>query len=53
MLLNEVALGNEWSTKSGDGHLVAAPSGHDSIVARGTQEPGTNIIVLSECKYNY
>jgi hypothetical protein len=40
MFLNEVALGKEKSITQGDGSLKAAPSGFDSIVARGQQEPG-------------
>jgi len=39
MLLNEVALGKEHEITSDDSSLVAAPSGYDSIVARGHTEP--------------
>ena len=40
MFLNEVALGNEKHIRRDDSTLVKAPSGYDSIVARGRTEPG-------------
>ena len=40
MFLNEVALGNEFSLFRDDGSLKSAPSGYDSVVARGRTEPG-------------
>lgn len=40
MFLNEVALGNEHTITRDDSSLVKAPSGYDSVVARGTTEPG-------------
>eukprot|EP00800_Vazella_pourtalesii_P007918 TRINITY_DN2107_c0_g1_i1.p1 TRINITY_DN2107_c0_g1~~TRINITY_DN2107_c0_g1_i1.p1 ORF type:complete len:597 (+),score=136.95 TRINITY_DN2107_c0_g1_i1:61-1851(+) len=39
MFLNEVALGNEHTITRDDSSLVKAPSGYDSVVARGTTEP--------------
>ncbi|XP_078001160.1 protein mono-ADP-ribosyltransferase PARP3-like [Glandiceps talaboti] len=39
MFLNEVALGREHEIKQGNGSLTKAPSGYDSIIARGSQEP--------------
>ncbi|XP_055351197.1 protein mono-ADP-ribosyltransferase PARP3-like [Paramacrobiotus metropolitanus] len=39
MFLNEVALGNEWEITQDDSSLVSAPSGYDSVVARGQVEP--------------
>ena len=42
MFLSEVALGKEHDIKVGDGSLIRAPQGYDSIVARGRTEPGKN-----------
>ncbi|XP_069500129.1 protein mono-ADP-ribosyltransferase PARP3-like isoform X1 [Ambystoma mexicanum] len=39
MFLNEVALGKEHHITRDDGSLCAAPSGFDSVVARGRTEP--------------
>ncbi|OQV18386.1 Poly [ADP-ribose] polymerase 3 [Hypsibius exemplaris] len=39
MFLNEVALGQEHEIDRDDSSLVAAPSGYDSVVARGQVEP--------------
>eukprot|EP01126_Amoeba_proteus_P018010 TRINITY_DN1894_c0_g2_i5.p1 TRINITY_DN1894_c0_g2~~TRINITY_DN1894_c0_g2_i5.p1 ORF type:complete len:400 (-),score=89.99 TRINITY_DN1894_c0_g2_i5:75-1274(-) len=39
MFLNEVALGKEFHIKQDDPSLVKAPSGYDSIVAKGWNEP--------------
>lgn len=41
MLLNEVALGKEYTITQDDPSLTEAPAGYDSVVARGTLEPGT------------
>ena len=51
MFLNEVALGKEHSITRDDSSLVKAPSGHDSVVARGHTEPGQLILYTSY--YNY
>lgn len=40
MFLNEVALGKEYTITRDDTSLRKAPVGYDSVVARGTQEPG-------------
>lgn len=40
MFLNEVALGKEHTITRDDCSLRKAPDGYDSVVARGTQEPG-------------
>lgn len=40
MFLNEVALGKEHTITQDDSSLRKAPAGYDSVVARGTQEPG-------------
>lgn len=40
MFLNEVALGKEYTITKDDSSLKKAPNGYDSVVARGTQEPG-------------
>lgn len=40
MFLVEVALGNESSITTPDGSLKRAPPGYDSVVARGSKEPG-------------
>ena len=40
MFLNEVALGKEKHIKMDDYTLKSAPSGFDSIVAKGWTEPG-------------
>lgn len=40
MFLNEVALGKEYTITRDDSSLRKAPNGYDSVVARGTQEPG-------------
>lgn len=40
MFLNEVALGKEYTITRDDSNLRKAPNGYDSVVARGTQEPG-------------
>ncbi|XP_053492698.1 protein mono-ADP-ribosyltransferase PARP3 isoform X1 [Ictalurus furcatus] len=39
MFLNEVALGKEYTITRDDPSLRKAPNGHDSVVARGRQEP--------------
>ena len=39
MFLNEVALGKQKEIFQGDGSLVAAPPGYDSILAKGVTEP--------------
>ena len=43
MFLNEVALGKEKHIVKDDPSLMQAPSGYDSIVARGRTEPGRYI----------
>uniref|UniRef100_A0A671Q7G2 Poly [ADP-ribose] polymerase n=1 Tax=Sinocyclocheilus anshuiensis TaxID=1608454 RepID=A0A671Q7G2_9TELE len=40
MFLNEVALGKEYTITQDDSSLRKAPAGYDSVVARGSQEPG-------------
>lgn len=40
MFLNEVALGKEYTITTDDPSLRKAPNGYESVVARGTQEPG-------------
>lgn len=40
MFLNEVALGKEHTITSDDSSLKKPPPGFDSVVARGSQEPG-------------
>lgn len=40
MFLNEVALGKEYTITRDDPFLKEAPNGYNSVVARGTQEPG-------------
>lgn len=40
MFLNEVALGREKTITEDDCSLKKAPAGFDSVVARGTVEPG-------------
>lgn len=41
MFLSEVALGKEHTITKDDSSLRKAPAGYDSVVARGTVEPGT------------
>lgn len=41
MFLSEVALGKECTITKDNCSLKKAPAGHDSVVARGTVEPGT------------
>lgn len=41
MFLNEVALGKEKTITKDNSSLKKAPAGFDSVVARGTVEPGT------------
>lgn len=41
MFLNEVALGKEYTITQDKPSLTEAPAGHDSVVARGSVEPGT------------
>ncbi|TRY92956.1 hypothetical protein DNTS_014833 [Danionella cerebrum] len=45
MFLNEVALGKEYTITQDDCTLKKAPSGYDSVVARGNQEPGKKVVV--------
>ncbi len=40
MFLNEVALGKEYTITQDDCSLRKAPAGYDSVVARGSEEPG-------------
>lgn len=40
MFLSEVALGKEYTITKDDYSLKKAPSGYDSVVARGENEPG-------------
>lgn len=40
MFLNEVALGKEYTITQDDCSLRKAPAGYDSVIARGSQEPG-------------
>lgn len=40
MFLNEVALGKEFSLYRDNSSLTSAPSGYESVVARGRTEPG-------------
>ena len=40
MFLNEVVLGKEHHITMDDYRLVAAPPGHDCIIAKGRTEPG-------------
>lgn len=40
MFLNEVALGKEYTITQDDSSLRKAPAGYDSVIARGSQEPG-------------
>lgn len=42
MFLSEVALGKERTITKDDCSLKKAPAGFDSVVARGSVEPGTN-----------
>lgn len=44
MFLNEVALGKEHHISRDDSSLRIAPSGYDSIVAKGRREPGKNLL---------
>ena len=41
MFLSEAALGTPNEIKVGACHLKSAPKGFDSVVARGTREPGS------------
>lgn len=41
MFLSEVALGRENTITKDNASLKKAPSGYDSVVARGSVEPGT------------
>ena len=51
MFLNEVALGNEHTITRDDSSLVKAPSGYDSVVARGSTEPGKYLLLyIKYCK---
>jgi len=43
MFLNEVALGKEWHINQDDGSLRQAPTGYDSIVAKGWTEPDPSL----------
>lgn len=43
MFLVEVALGRESSITQCDGSLTKAPNGYDSVVARGSCEPGNSM----------
>ncbi len=47
MFLNEVVLGKEHTIVQDDSSLVKAPSGHDSIVARGRTEPGKALFFIT------
>jgi poly [ADP-ribose] polymerase len=40
MFLNEVAIGKQHVIQRDDGSLTQAPKGSDSVLAKGTQEPG-------------
>lgn len=48
MFLCEVALGKENTITRDDHTLKKAPAGFDSVVARGTVEPGTAALRASE-----
>ncbi|KAL5015107.1 hypothetical protein ScPMuIL_009377 [Solemya velum] len=52
MFLNEVALGKEYNIGQSSGSQTKAPSGYDSIVARGHQEPdpSKNTILILDGK---
>ena len=41
MFLCEVALGKEYTVTKDDHSLEKAPAGYNSVVARGSREPGT------------
>ena len=47
MFLNEVAIGNQKVIQRDDSSLVAAPKGYDSVLAKGTQEPGKMCFPMS------
>lgn len=51
MFLNEVALGKEKTITKDDSSLKKAPAGFDSVVARGTVEPGTVLSRLYSFRY--
>lgn len=51
MFLNEVALGKEHTITRDDPSLRKAPNGYDSVIARGTQEPGLLPLPLSTKYY--
>lgn len=46
MFLNEVALGKEHTITVDDSSLKKAPAGFDSVVARGSVEPGASTVLL-------
>lgn len=48
MFLVEVALGRESSITQCNSSLTKAPNGYDSVVARGTCEPGNSLINRSD-----
>lgn len=48
MFLNEVALGKEKEILRDNSSLVAAPSGYDSVLAKGQTEPGMSLAAFTD-----
>lgn len=53
--MSEVALGKEFTITNDDGALKEAPAGYDSVVARGSVEPGTILpqLYYTHCFYKF